>query len=71
MYATWEELREYLNVLAACNDDRLQDSILVYNPENGEYKPAEYVELSSCDEVLDDERIVMMPHDWNESFDEE
>ena len=50
---TYEELLTYLKGMEADSDDRLQDDITVWNMEEGEYYPAELLEIDGSDGILD------------------
>ena len=49
---TYEELLEYLSGLQAAGDIRLQDTITVWDIENGEYYPAQLLEFAGDDEII-------------------
>ena len=50
---TYEELLAHLKVMEADSDDRLQDDITVWDMEEGEYYPAELLEIDGSDGILD------------------
>lgn len=58
--ATLEDFRLYLNELFKGNDPRLQDTLVIYLPEQGEYLPVEFLEFEG-DEILDDGHIFLTP----------
>ena len=50
---TYEELLAHLKVMEADSDDRLQDDVTVWDMEEGEYYPAELLEIDGSDGILD------------------
>ena len=50
---TYEELLEFLSGLQAAGDLRLQDNITIWDIEQGEYYPAQLLEFSGEDDILD------------------
>ena len=49
---TYGELLEYLSGLQAAGDMRLQDTITVWDIDNGEYYPAQLLEFAGDDEFI-------------------
>ena len=74
MPATWRELLTYLRGLESdtrlfeTGDNRLDDTIIIRD-NNGEYYPAEFLEFEG-DDIMDDGHIILVPHEWGETFEE-
>lgn len=69
MSATYADLLKYLLELQANHDNRLQDTITVYNSIDGEYYPAEFLEFDG-DNILDDGHIFIAAYNWGENLEE-
>lgn len=66
---TYRELLQFLKGLEQNNDDRLDDSVTIYNSVDGEYYPSDLLEFNG-DDVLDDGHLFIAAYDWNEDFQE-
>lgn len=60
---TYKELLDFLLELKASNDERLHDTVVVYNSQDGEYYPADVVEFNG-DDILSDGHLFIMAVDW-------
>jgi len=54
----YEEVLDYLKLLEENDDNRLEDSVTVWDMEMGEYYPAEILEIRDSDGILDDGHIM-------------
>jgi len=54
----YEEVLNYLKLLEENDDNRLEDSVTVWDMEMGEYYPAEILEIQDSDGILDDGHIM-------------
>ena len=50
---TYAELLDYLKSLEENDDNRLEDSVKVWDMEAGEYYPAEILEIEESDGIID------------------
>ena len=50
---TYEELLEYLKSLESNADNRLYDNVTVWDMEEGEYYPADLLEIDESDGIID------------------
>lgn len=54
---TWDDLRAFLNDLHQRCDERLGDTVTVYDRTLGEFYPSDLLEFTKGDDVLDDNSI--------------
>jgi hypothetical protein len=51
---TWEDLRRYLNTLNFQDDPRLDNTMMVYDLENGEIHPGDTLEFLEPHDIIDE-----------------
>jgi len=49
----WKELLDYLKSLEENDDNRLGDSVMVWDIELGEYYPADTLEIEDQDDIIE------------------
>lgn len=66
---TWRELMDFLNTLAIRSDPRLDDRVIVYNSNDGEYQPADVVEFNDeNDPIMSSNQLFIFSHEWGDDF---
>ena len=56
---TYEELLELLKVLESNADNRLQDTVMVWDMEQGEYHPTELLTIEESDGIMQAGQILL------------
>ena len=63
----WIELLDYLKKLEAAKDPRLEETVVVYSTNEGEYYPGEVMEFNEADdEFIANNQLFIMTFDWGE-----
>lgn len=55
----YEELLEFLKVMESDADNRLEDNVTVWSVEDGEYYPADLLQLEESDGILDEGHLFL------------
>ena len=56
---TYEELLELLKVLESKADNRLQDTVMVWDMEQGEYHPTELLTIEESDGIMEAGQLLL------------
>ena len=56
---TYEELLEQLKLMESNADNRLQDSVIVWDMEQGEYHPTELLTIEDSDGIMEAETMFL------------
>ena len=56
---TYEDLLELLKSMESNDDNRLQESVTVWRVEDGEYYPADLLQLDESDGILEEGRLFL------------
>ena len=56
---TYEDLLEFLKSMESNDDNRLEESVTVWSVEDGEYYPADLLQLDESDGILEVGRLFL------------